>query len=138
MWEIMNKNTYSNRLMNNMKVDDLNHLVIGGVSAVEIAKKYGTPVNVYDLTLIKEKIKTFKNAFSKYENLTQVAYASKAFSSLALFEVLAEEDVSLDVVSGGELYLALKAGFEKVVFIFTGIINLMKSLKRLFLSKSDA
>ncbi|MGO1454019.1 MAG: diaminopimelate decarboxylase [Alkalibacterium gilvum] len=125
----MNKNTYSNRLMNNMKVDDLNHLVIGGVSAVEIAKKYGTPVNVYDLTLIKEKIKTFKNAFSKYENLTQVAYASKAFSSLALFEVLAEEDVSLDVVSGGELYLALKAGFEKSRIHFHGNNKSYEELK---------
>lgn len=129
MWEIMNKNTYSNRLMNNMKVDDLNHLVIGGVSAVEIAKKYGTPVNVYDLTLIKEKIKTFKNAFSKYENLTQVAYASKAFSSLALFEVLAEEDVSLDVVSGEELYLALKAGFEKSRIHFHGNNKSYEELK---------
>lgn len=129
MWEIMNKNTYSNRLMNNMKVDDLNHLVIGGVSAVEISKKYGTPVNVYDLTLIKEKIKTFKNAFSKYENLTQVAYASKAFSSLALFEVLAEEDVSLDVVSGEELYLALKAGFEKSRIHFHGNNKSYEELK---------
>lgn len=129
MWEIMNKNTYSNRLMNNMKVDDLNHLVIGGVSAVEISKKYGTPVNVYDLTLIKEKIKTFKNAFSKYENKTQVAYASKAFSSLALFEVLAEEDVSLDVVSGGELYLALKAGFEKSRIHFHGNNKSYEELK---------
>ncbi|MGO1355620.1 diaminopimelate decarboxylase [Alkalibacterium gilvum] len=125
----MNKNTYSNRLMNNMKVDDLNHLVIGGVSAVEISKKYGTPVNVYDLTLIKEKIKTFKNAFSKYENKTQVAYASKAFSSLALFEVLAEEDVSLDVVSGEELYLALKAGFEKSRIHFHGNNKSYEELK---------
>ncbi|MGO1590093.1 MAG: diaminopimelate decarboxylase [Alkalibacterium gilvum] len=125
----MNKNTYSNRLMNNMKVDDLNHLVIGGVSTVEISKKYGTPVNVYDLTLIKEKIKTFKNAFSKYENKTQVAYASKAFSSLALFEVLAEEDVSLDVVSGGELYLALKAGFEKSRIHFHGNNKSYEELK---------
>lgn len=129
MWEIMNKNTYSNRLMNNMKVDDLNHLVIGGVSTVEISKKYGTPVNVYDLTLIKEKIKTFKNAFSKYENKTQVAYASKAFSSLALFEVLAEEDVSLDVVSGEELYLALKAGFEKSRIHFHGNNKSYEELK---------
>ncbi|MDN6729932.1 MAG: diaminopimelate decarboxylase [Alkalibacterium sp.] len=125
----MNKNTYSNRLMNNMKVDDLNHLVIGGVSTVEISKKYGTPVNVYDLTLIKEKIKTFKNAFSKYENKTQVAYASKAFSSLALFEVLAEEDVSLDVVSGEELYLALKAGFEKSRIHFHGNNKSYEELK---------
>lgn len=129
MWEIMNKNTYNNRLMNNMEVNDSNHLVIGGVSSVEIAKKYGTPVNVYDLTLIKEKIKTFKNAFSKYENKTQVAYASKAFSSLALFEVLAEEDVSLDVVSGGELYLALKAGFEKSRIHFHGNNKSYEELK---------
>ena len=106
--------------MNNMEVNDKNHLVIGGLDTVDIAGKYGTPVNVYDISLIKEKINAFKDAFKAYANKTQVAYASKAFSSLALYEILAKEDVSLDVVSGGELFLALEAGFPRERIHFHG------------------
>lgn len=120
MWETMTNNKYSKRLMTNMEVNDQNHLVIGGVDTQELARKYGTPVNVYDLSLIKEKIYAFKDAFKEYEKKTQVAYASKAFSSLALYELLADEDVSLDVVSGGELYLAIQAGFPKERIHFHG------------------
>lgn len=117
---MMNKQTYNKRLMGNMDVNSQNHLVIDGVDTVDIVNKYGTPVNVYDVTLIKQKINAFKEAFKKYENKTQVAYASKAFSALALYELLAKEDVSLDVVSGGELFLALKAGFPKERIHFHG------------------
>lgn len=120
MWETMTNNKYSKRLMTNMEVNDQNHLVIGGVDTQELVRKYGTPVNVYDLSLIKEKIYAFKDAFKEYEKKTQVAYASKAFSSLALYELLADEDVSLDVVSGGELYLAIRAGFPKERIHFHG------------------
>ncbi|SFB88085.1 diaminopimelate decarboxylase [Alkalibacterium subtropicum] len=116
----MNKQTYNKRLMSNMSVNGQNHLVIDGVDTVDIVNKYGTPVNVYDISLIKQKISAFKEAFKNYENKTQVAYASKAFSSLALYEMLAKEDVSLDVVSGGELFLALKAGFPKERIHFHG------------------
>lgn len=116
----MTNNKYSKRLMTNMEVNDQNHLVIGGVDTQELVRKYGTPVNVYDLSLIKEKIYAFKDAFKEYEKKTQVAYASKAFSSLALYELLADEDVSLDVVSGGELYLAIQAGFPKERIHFHG------------------
>lgn len=116
----MNKQTYKKRLMSNMVVNSQNHLVIDGVDTVDIVKKYGTPVNVYDLSLIRQKINAFKEAFQTYGNKTQVAYASKAFSSLALYEILAKEDVSLDVVSGGELFLALKAGFPKERIHFHG------------------
>jgi len=117
---MMNKQIYTKRLMSNMEVNGQNHLVIDGVDTVDIVNKYGTPVNVYDITLIKQKINAFKEAFKNYENKTQVAYASKAFSSLALYELLAKEDVSLDVVSGGELFLALKAGFPKERIHFHG------------------
>jgi len=116
----MKKQIYTKRLMSNMEVNGQNHLVIDGVDTVDIVNKYGTPVNVYDITLIKQKINAFKEAFKNYENKTQVAYASKAFSSLALYELLAKEDVSLDVVSGGELFLALKAGFPKERIHFHG------------------
>src|SRR5699024_9593911 len=60
----------------------------------------------------------FFEAFQSYEGTFQVSYASKAFSSLAIFQVIAEEGLSLDVVSQGELYTALESGFppEKIHF----------------------
>ncbi|MCC5894952.1 MAG: diaminopimelate decarboxylase [Alkalibacterium sp.] len=106
--------------MENMAINSQNHLEISSVDSTKLAKKYGTPLYVYDLSLIKKRIQSFKDAFSKYENKTQVAYASKAFSSLALYEILADEDVSLDVVSGGELFLAVQAGFPSERIHFHG------------------
>ncbi|WP_228586598.1 diaminopimelate decarboxylase [Alkalibacterium sp.] len=107
----MTSTDFNKRLMDGMTISEENHLKINGVDTVALAEKYGTPLYVYDIDLVLNKIRSFKDAFKRYEKKTQVAYASKAFSSLALYERLAGEDVSLDVVSGGELYLALKAGF---------------------------
>lgn len=111
MWDKMTSTDFNKRLMDGMTISEENHLKINGVDTVALAEKYGTPLYVYDIDLVLNKIRSFKDAFKRYEKKTQVAYASKAFSSLALYERLAGEDVSLDVVSGGELYLALKAGF---------------------------
>ncbi|MEC6747475.1 diaminopimelate decarboxylase [Marinilactibacillus sp. XAAS-LB27] len=104
----------------NTTINDKNHLEIGGVDSVYLAEKYSTPLYVYDTALIKERLNEFKEAFSSYEKETQVAYASKAFSSLALYQILAKESVSLDVVSGGELSLAIKAGFPSAKIHFHG------------------
>lgn len=103
-----------------MKINQEHQLEIGGVSTIELAKKYGTPLYVYDIALIKQRIREYKEAFSTYEKSTQVAYASKAFSSLALYQLLAKEDISLDVVSGGELHLAIQAGFPSERIHFHG------------------
>lgn len=116
----MSNSSLKQRLMENMSVNSSNHLEISEVDTTLIAEKYGTPLYVYDLSLIKKRIQSFKDAFLKYENKTQVAYASKAFSSLALYEILVDEDVSLDVVSGGELFLATKAGFPSERIHFHG------------------
>jgi len=108
----------TNKLKKNMAVTDNNHLVIGGVDTTYLANKYGTPLYVYDISLVKETILELKKAFKKYNQKNQIAYASKAFSSLALYQILAKEEISLDVVSGGELHLAIKAGFpaERIHF----------------------
>jgi diaminopimelate decarboxylase len=100
------------------KVGENGHLYIGGVSTVELAKKYGTPLMVYDVELIRDRANEFKNAFERNQVKYQVAYASKAFSTIAMVQVIKEEGLSLDVVSGGELYTALKADFpaEKIHF----------------------
>lgn len=94
------------------------HLAIGGVDTVELAKEYGTPVFIYDIALFRERARGFVETFKKENVKAQVAYASKAFSAVAIYQVAQQEGLSVDVVSGGELFTALKAGFptEKIHF----------------------
>ncbi|MEH7387732.1 diaminopimelate decarboxylase [Bacillus sp. JJ1521] len=100
------------------KVNEKNHLEIGGVDTVELAKQYGTPLYVYDVALIRERARSFRETFKRLNIPAQVAYASKAFSTIAMVQLAHEEGLSLDVVSGGELFTALQAGFpvERIHF----------------------
>ncbi|XQY90465.1 diaminopimelate decarboxylase [Metabacillus sp. HB246100] len=93
------------------QINDKGHLEIGGVDTVELAEKYGTPLYIYDVALIRDRARSFKETFEKMGVKAQVAYASKAFSSVAMFQLIEEEGLSLDVVSGGELYTAITSGF---------------------------
>lgn len=99
-------------------IDSNGQLTIGGVKAVDLAKQYGTPLIVYDVALIRSKINDLKQAFDSHHINYQIAYASKAFSCIAILQLMNEENLSLDVVSGGELYTALAAGFppERIHF----------------------
>jgi diaminopimelate decarboxylase len=99
-------------------ITEQGHLAIGGVDTVELAKQYGTPLFVYDIALFRERARGFIDTFKKENVRAQVAYASKAFSTVAIYQVAKQEGLSVDVVSGGELYTALKAGFptEKIHF----------------------
>ncbi|HYK72183.1 MAG TPA: diaminopimelate decarboxylase [Pseudoneobacillus sp.] len=100
------------------KINSRRHLEIGGVDTVELAEKYGTPLYVYDVALIRERARGFKTTFDNLGIKAQVAYASKAFSTVAMVQLVHEEGLSLDVVSGGELYTALAADFptDKIHF----------------------
>ena len=93
------------------RVNKNGHLEIGGVDAVELANQFGTPLYVYDVALIRERARGFTQAFKEQNINAQVAYASKAFSTIAMVQLAEEEGLSLDVVSGGELYTAIAAGF---------------------------
>jgi diaminopimelate decarboxylase len=99
-------------------VNKQGNLEIGGADAVELANKYGTPLYVYDVALIRERARGFKKTFEEHGMQAQVAYASKAFSAIAMIQLVEEEGLSLDVVSGGELYTAISAGFptERIHF----------------------
>jgi diaminopimelate decarboxylase len=99
-------------------VNDRGHLEIGGVDTIELAEKFGTPLYVYDVAMIRERARGFKKTFEKLGIRAQVAYASKAFSSIAMIQLAEEEGLSLDVVSAGELYTAIKADFpaERIHF----------------------
>ncbi|MFC0014726.1 MULTISPECIES: diaminopimelate decarboxylase [Allobacillus] len=93
-----------------------NHLHIGGIDSIELIEKYGTPLFVYDVQKIRENARAFVRTFEESGIPFQVAYASKAFSSVAMLQVAKQEKLSLDVVSQGELHTALEAGFpvEKI------------------------
>ncbi|HAO5997110.1 TPA: diaminopimelate decarboxylase [Listeria monocytogenes] len=101
-----------------MNVNAEGHLEIGGVDTLKLADKYGTPLYVYDVALIRDRARGFKKTFEELGVKAQVAYASKAFSAVAIYQLMAEEGLSLDVVSGGELYTAIKANFppERIHF----------------------
>lgn len=87
--------------------------MLSGVDAVELGKIYGTPLFIYDVDRIRRNARSFVDTFRKLGVEFQVAYASKAFSSVAMVQLAKEEGLSLDVVSQGELYTAIKAGFPR-------------------------
>ena len=102
-----------------LSINSDKHLVIGGCDTVELAKKYGTPLYVMDEGLIRKNCKIYKDSMDMfYDGNGLVLYASKAFSTIYMCKLVAEEGLGLDVVSGGELYTALKAEFpvEKIYF----------------------
>jgi diaminopimelate decarboxylase len=102
-------------------VNKAGHLTIGGMDTVEIAKKYGTPLYVMDEDLIRKYCRMYQDALDKYYNGNGLAlYASKAFCCVAACRIAAEEGMGLDVVSGGEIYTALKAGFPMEHVYFHG------------------
>ncbi len=103
----------------NLTVNEKNHLVIGKNDTVELAKEFGTPLYVMDEDLIRKNCRVYKNAMDKYYGgKGLVLYANKAFCSLYTCRLVKEEGLGMDVVSGGEIYTAVKAGFpmEKVCF----------------------
>jgi diaminopimelate decarboxylase len=105
-------------LYGTQQVNEQGHLTIGGVDTIDLAKQYGTPLFVYDTALIRSRARGFKETFEQLGITAQVAYASKAFACIAAYQLAAQEDLSLDVVSGGELFTAIQAGFpaERIHF----------------------
>lgn len=103
-------------MLHPFNVNAQGHLTIGGLDSIELANKYGTPLFVYDVEKIRQNARAFVDTFREQGIKAQVAYASKAFSSIAMIQVAKQENLSLDVVSQGELYTALKADFpvEKI------------------------
>ncbi len=94
------------------------HLEIGGLDVVDLVARYGTPVLIYDETTIRDQCRRYVAAFRDHTADFEVIYASKAFSSLAVNQLVLEEGLSIDVSSGGEYHSAREAGFppEKIFF----------------------
>lgn len=100
------------------KINPKGHLEIGGCDTVELKELYGTPLYIMDEALIRQRCREYMEAFRASGLKFQVAYASKAFCVMAMCRLAEEEGLSLDVVSEGELYTALQAGFpaERIHF----------------------
>ncbi|WP_274651704.1 diaminopimelate decarboxylase [Paenibacillus humicola] len=93
------------------KINAQGHLEIGGCDTTDLAKQFGTPLYIVDEALVRQRASEYVEAFRASGLKFQVAYASKAFSVMAMCAIAEQEGLSLDVVSDGELYTALKAGF---------------------------
>lgn len=94
------------------KINERGHLEIGGADAIELAEKFGTPLYVYDEEYIRAMMRVYRETLEQeYEGNGLILYASKAFSCVGIYAIADSEGLGADVVSGGELYTALKANF---------------------------
>ena len=102
-------------------VNQNGNLTVGGADCVELAKTYGTPLYVFDENLIRKTCREFKSSIDNfYGGNGLVLYASKAFSCKEMYRIVGSEGLGCDVVSGGELYTALSAGFDPKNIFFHG------------------
>lgn len=100
------------------RINEHGRLEIGGCDTQDLAEQFGTPLYVVDEALVRQRAREYVEAFKASGFRFQVAYASKAFSTVAMCAIAEQEGLSLDVVSDGELHTALQAGFpaERIHF----------------------
>ncbi|MBQ7948935.1 MAG: diaminopimelate decarboxylase, partial [Clostridia bacterium] len=100
-----------------LRINEKGHLEIGGADAVALVEQFGTPLYVFDEAYIRRMMSAYRDTLEKnYAGNGLVLYASKSFSCKAIYRIADQENIGIDVVSGGELYTALQAGFpaEKI------------------------
>ncbi len=101
------------------RLDDRGDLWLGGCSVTQLAADYGTPLYIFDEVTLRDRAQRYLTALRHhYPGPAQIAYAAKAYLSLAIAQLWNQEGLDLDVVSGGELHVALAAGFpaERIHF----------------------
>ncbi|OWT32946.1 diaminopimelate decarboxylase [Methanobrevibacter sp. 87.7] len=104
----------------NIKVNEKDHLNIGGADACDLVDEFGSPIYVIDENRIRDNYNRFYNAFSKYYPDFKVFYACKANTNLAVMKILESEGCCVDTVSPGEVYTCEKLGFSPDRILFTG------------------
>ena len=100
------------------EVNAQGHLVLGGCDAMDLLKEFGSPLYVYDELTMRTRCRQYVEGLRATTPDSLVIYASKAFANGAVFRLVAEEGLGLDVVSGGEIVLAQRSGapMERVYF----------------------
>jgi diaminopimelate decarboxylase len=106
------------------KVDGV--LTVGGVDLRALAAEHGTPAYVLDVADLRARARAFRDGFADYD----VFYAGKAFLCTAVVRWLAEEGLNLDVCTGGELTVALRAGLDPGRIAFHGNNKSVAELRR--------
>jgi diaminopimelate decarboxylase len=94
------------------RVNERGHLEIAGCDLVELVARFGTPAYVYAEDDIRHRAREYARAFEQRTDGFEVIYASKSLPVTAAYRVMREEGLSVDVASGGELHMALAAGFD--------------------------
>src|SRR5450759_1851002 len=100
------------------RCNDVGHLEVGGCDVVDLADRFGTPLYVYDEATLRTLCREYVDAFTARIDDVTIVYAGKSFLCKAMCELVAAEGLSLDVSSGGELWMAGAAGFpgERICF----------------------
>ena len=88
------------------------HLTIDGCDVVEIAETFGTPAYLFSVSEMKRRASEYLDAFASRTDAFEVLFASKALPVTAAYRLFSEAGLSVDVASGGELTMALAAGFD--------------------------
>lgn len=96
-----------------------NELHAENISITELAAEYGTPLYVYSAATLRRHFQAFDSAFTGLDHMT--CYSVKANSNLSVLKLLAEMGAGMDIVSGGELFRALKAGVPANKIVFSGV-----------------
>ena len=94
------------------RLNERGRLEVGGCDVLDLATEFGTPAYVYAEDDMRARARSFTEAFRARTEHFEVVYASKAFPCTAAYRLFAEEGLSADVASGGELHLALEAGMD--------------------------
>ena len=94
------------------RVNESGHLEIGGCDVTDVVAEFGTPAYLYAEDDIRVRARAYLNAFRSRTDDFEVLYASKAAPITAVYRLCAEQGLSVDVASGGELHVALRAGFD--------------------------
>ncbi|MGI6008934.1 MAG: diaminopimelate decarboxylase [Methanomethylophilus sp.] len=104
-------------------------MLFAGLSVEDIADEFGTPVYVTDEQRVRENYRAVYSAFSKYME-TEVHYAAKANTNMAILSILRQEGSGIDAVSIGEVRTCLKAGFDPSKIMYTGVFVSEEELKQ--------
>ena len=95
-------------------------LMLGGWSATRLAKEFGTPALIMDELALRRRARRYREGFSRRWANSQVIWASKSLPCTALYRVMHEEGLGIDVAGGGELVMALAAGADPSTFVLHG------------------
>lgn len=119
-------------MTNQITDNDINadgHLQIDGCDAVELAHQFGTPLMVYNVSAIRDQFHQFNKIFEQNDIDYEISYASKAFANTAMYQLVNQEGGHIDVVSGGEIAVALHAGFPAAKMSFHGNNKSLEELR---------